>query len=263
MQIWYIKDGEKTGPLEIYEIRSLIREDKVHRDTRVWHEGCPGWIPADEVHVLEGEFLIDDDKSEDPPFLPEEAAADEEEKKRHERPPFTPWRRLGARWFDANVYLLLFGLGALLSTGKLPGLDMSENSWYLVLQALPWLLIEGALVHLWGKTPGKWLLGLEVERLDASPLPLGSSVMRAIRVWILGMGMGILPLTIIGHIAGYFIGKKRGAPLWDLASGFQVTHRPLSRQRVALFVLLYLIVNSLLAWLMWPVFQEVMAETKK
>lgn len=260
MQIWYIKDGEKTGPLEIYEIRSLIREGKVRRDTRVWHEDAPGWVPADEVDVLEGEFLIDGYvDGEDTPLLPEEVAALEEEKKRHERPPFTPWRRLGARWFDANLYVLLFGLGALLSTGKLPGLTIPENPWYLVLQALPWLLIEGALIHLWGKTPGKWLLGLEVERLDATPLPLGSSVMRAIRVWILGMGMGLGLLTIIGHIAGYFIGKKKGAPLWDLASGFQVTHRPLSRQQVAVFVVLYLVVNSLFAWLFWPVLQEIMA----
>ncbi|MDA7539418.1 DUF4339 domain-containing protein [Akkermansiaceae bacterium] len=38
MILWIIKDGEKSGPLEDYEVREMIREGKVDRDTRVWHD---------------------------------------------------------------------------------------------------------------------------------------------------------------------------------------------------------------------------------
>ena len=42
MILWIIQDGEKRGPLEDYEVREMIREGKVGRDTRVWHEGADG-----------------------------------------------------------------------------------------------------------------------------------------------------------------------------------------------------------------------------
>ena len=53
MILWIIQDGKKSGPLEDYEVREMIREGKVSRDTRVWHEGADGWLSASDLGVLD------------------------------------------------------------------------------------------------------------------------------------------------------------------------------------------------------------------
>ncbi|MGE9267404.1 MAG: RDD family protein [Verrucomicrobiales bacterium] len=254
MQFWYVKNGEKAGPVEDYEMRSLVRAGEVSAETRVWHEGCDNWLKAEEVELLSGEFVL---------LAEKEAEANEPPPVPLSWPEFQPWRRLGARWFDANLYFLLFVSGHLLVMGGIPEMFSAENPWILILHALPMILMEGALVSQWGTTPGKWLLDMRVRRFDQSLLPVGSSLMRAFRVWILGMGMGLGILMIIGHIAAFVMGKKRGAPLWDLATGYQVPGAPVTKARVALFIALYLLVNSLLAWILWPTLSELSATMEK
>ena len=98
MQFWLIDNGEKSGPLEDYEIRELIRKGEVSSDRKIWHEGADGWISAGEVAVLKSEF----EQKLEPPPIPEELK---------EKPPFLYWRRFGARWFDYMLYhLILFAI---------------------------------------------------------------------------------------------------------------------------------------------------------
>ncbi|MDB4517897.1 DUF4339 domain-containing protein, partial [Akkermansiaceae bacterium] len=92
MILWIIKDGEKSGPLEDYEVREMIREGKVDRDTRVWHEGADGWLSASDLGVLASEFKVPKEKQEAIQVRPA---------------PFRAWPRLGARMVDYLIYELI------------------------------------------------------------------------------------------------------------------------------------------------------------
>ncbi len=94
MQFWLIDNGEKSGPLEDYEIRELIRKGEVSSDRKIWHEGADGWISAGEVAVLKSEF----EQKLEPPPIPEELK---------DLQPFFYLRRGGARGLAYMLYLLM------------------------------------------------------------------------------------------------------------------------------------------------------------
>jgi uncharacterized RDD family membrane protein YckC len=218
MLLWIIEDGEKTGPFEDYEVREMIREGKIGEDTRIWHEGAEGWLPAREIQVLEGEFMKDE---VEPPPIPTVM------------PPFLAWRRFGARIFDYFLYqLILISLLRLGGFTIVPDPTSQPSAWLVIGSLLPAILMEGALVSAFGFTPGKWLLSLRVENHLGKLLPTSHALIRAMRVWVLGMGMMHPILMILGHGVTLWFGLKKGAPLWDLHSGFRVPGGELNSNRV-------------------------------
>lgn len=244
MVLWLIKDGEKCGPFEDYEVREMIRAGKVEGTTRVWHEGAEGWMTAREVAVLSGEF---EKKEQLPPPLP------------LEMPQFRAWRRLGARFFDYVLYsMILNGIFKLMGAKVVMGPDSS--GWLVIAILLPAILMEGALVSSFGFTPGKWLLALRVETRLRNKLTTGQGLIRSMRVWILGMGMMLPILMLLGHCISLWFGLKKGGLLWDLQSGFQVSNHRLSQGKIIVYWILLVAVlggNVALNWSeIWPLIEE-------
>jgi len=237
MELWIIRDGEKSGPLEDYEVREMVRSGEVGPETRVWHEGAGGWLRADEVSVLTGEFR----KEAEPPPIP------------LQRERFRPWRRFGARFFDLISYSLILVVAARLTDG---GLQSDENvapsPWLIIGTLLPAILIEAALLGSVGFTPGKWLLRMRVETMDGQRLTTGQAFVRSMRVWILGMGMREPILMALGHLLSLWFGLKKGALLWDLQSGFEVRAEELDARRVAGFAGALVTLIGLSFWALWP-----------
>ena len=233
MILWIIQDGKKLGPLEDYEVREMIREGKVSRDTRVWHEGADGWLSASDLGVLANEFVAPEEKRE----LIQIRLT-----------PFRAWPRLGARLIDYLIYeSILHSFSILCGVNLWKGGDSS--GWVVIGIVLPVILMEAAMVGSLGFTPGKWLLGLRVETLGGQRLSTGQAFVRSLRVWVLGMGMFIPLMMIIGCCMSLWFGKKKGGMLWDLQSGFQVKGEQLTRKRIALFWVVLVVVisfNSLL-----------------
>ena len=250
MIFWIIKDGEKCGPFEDYELREMIREGEVNEETRVWHEGADGWVPAPEIAVLAGEF---EKKVVLPPPIPLEIS------------PFRPWLRLGARFFDYMLYTaLLNGIFVLMGVSLV---RQDPSGWLIVAILVPAILMEGALVSSWGFTPGKWLLGLRVETLLKQRLTTGRALIRSMRVWILGMGMTEPILMFFGHCWSLWFGLKKGSLLWDLQSGFQVSSEKVSTKRLVIFWILLILIFGLKAALIlpevWPEIEEEMRRQGK
>ena len=233
MILWIIQDGKKLGPLEDYEVREMIREGKVSRDTRVWHEGADGWLSASDLGVLANEFVAPEEKRE----LIQIRLT-----------PFRAWPRLGARLIDYLIYeSILHSFSILCGVNLWKGGDSS--GWVVIGIVLPVILMEAAMVGSLGFTPGKWLLGLRVETLGGQRLSTGQAFVRSMRVWVLGMGMFIPLMMIIGCCMSLWFGKKKGGMLWDLQSGFQVKGEQLTPKRIALFWVVLVVVisfNSLL-----------------
>ena len=240
MLLWNVKEGEKVGPFEDYLLREMIRTGEVEKETRVWHEGAEGWLPAGDISILAGEFV---EKEVLPPPLPMIVTM----------PPFLAWRRFGARIFDYFLYQLI-----LVSILRASGFDVFRDSptqgssWLIMGVLIPAILMEAALVSSIGFTPGKWLMSLRVETHLGHRLSTSLALIRTMRVWVLGMGMMHPILMVLGHSVTLWFGLKKGAPLWDLHSGFRVLGAVVNPGRVILYwVLLAALIAGFFA-VMWP-----------
>lgn len=244
MQFWFIVDGEKQGPFEDYELRSMIREGRIEADTKVWFQDAKGWMKASEVRLLKGEFEVEEPEPEkDEEVVPP--------------PPFLMWRRLGARWFDNLVYqtilVTFFRIGGI---PIFPDLDQPPSGWTIIALLLPVIIMEAALISSIGLTPGKWLLNLRVTNHKGGLLTTGQAMMRSMRVWVLGMGMREPIILIFGHLFNFWIVKKRGAPLWDLTTGFRVSGKELTPQRVTLFWVMFFLLFVAFSMIVYPEAQQ-------
>lgn len=245
MDFWIIEDGEKRGPLPDYTLREMIRDGKVTSETQVWHQGAAAWLAAQEVGILSREFEGKSEQQITPPPLPDLPTPPKAE---------ILWRRLGARWLDFSLAIFFF-IALLRVTGFSLDTESDEviSGWLLLAQFVPALILEGILIHLYGQTPGKFLMALHVECKDGGRLLLGASVMRSMRVWVLGLGMGVIPLLgILGHGLALWMTRKKGAPLWDLVTRHQVKGSSLTAFKIVMFFLFFICIWIALIWLIWP-----------
>ena len=78
-----------------------------------------------------------------------------------------PWRRYAARWLDLLIYGLLWNAVARCIFRLNLGSEFYAGWLFTLVDTavgvLLMLLIEPALLHFWGTTPGKWLFGLRVR----------------------------------------------------------------------------------------------------
>lgn len=252
MELWVIQEGEKTGPFNDYEIRDRIESGELGAETRVWHEGAEGWTKLSEVEIFRSEFeervvkSQADEAAKGPPPLP--------------NPP-RPFMRFLARWFDFFLYLLL-----VFSIMRAMGVDIASallSPIFVALHLIPWVVLEGIAIHLRGTTPGKWLLGLRVQRPDGSLLSLGASVLRAFRAFVLGMGMNMSFFMLIAHGFGIWFLLRFGEAAWDKMGGCETRHTGLTTVGIVGFVLGGFVIMLLLAVVLHPATLELEREMRE
>lgn len=241
MDIWIIKDGEKTGPMHDFEVRRKIEAGELQSETPAWHEGLPAWTPLGQIELFQREF----GKASDAELL--DADIDIKDERGEARPPDAiptvlpagdgplSMRRFWARWIDLNLFSMAWWVMMAAS-----GRDITAtlvNPWVMLTHYVPWFVLETYLIHRFGSTPGKWLLGLRVVNLDGSKLSLGEATQRSSRVLFLGIGFGWDIVCVICQIMGYFTARRLGKPLWDHAGGHQVIAKGLNPVRVISCVL--------------------------
>ncbi|MCF7675845.1 MAG: RDD family protein [Akkermansiaceae bacterium] len=235
MELWLILDGEKSGPFQDYEIRSRIAAGELTRETPVWQQGMAGWRTLDEISLFAGEFeRIDQGGEDDEPSFGETSPARRVTDRAGPPPlPVAPAfaRRFWARWLDIQTYLAVWWLGMWVCGRPI---DAALNSVVLmVVQLVPWFILEAILLSRFGTTPGKWLLGLSVENMDGSRLSLGAATLRSFRVMIGGIGFGWGLLALVCQAFSFYTARRLGRPLWDYAGGHQVRVGPLIGWRIA------------------------------
>lgn len=237
MDIWIIRDGEKTGPIHDFEIRRQIEEGRLPATTPAWHEGLDAWKPLIEIDLFTREF--------EHTRLPQVPSPSESENTREPDPSAPPLslaptrygRRFWARWFDLSLYSGMWWLGMWAARQDLEAALL--NPWVMFLRYLPWFAFEALLLHQFGTTPGKWLLGLEVHNRDGSRLSLTEAVRRALRVMFSGVGFGWGLLAVFCQALSLFTAKRLGSALWDHSGGHQVTSSPLKPFRLIALIVLF------------------------
>lgn len=240
MEIWLIVNGKRSGPYPDYDIRSRIEHGELGPEEMVWHEGLPEWTPVGELELFRNS-LEQQAVALAPPPLPKayiEASAGA-------KPNALLARRFWARWTDLTFYSALWWLGMYLG-----GRDIGSaivNLWVLIPMFLPWFAFEAWLIHRFGTTPGKWLMGLEVYNEDGSALTLKESIWRGLRVMITGIGFGWGLLTLICQAMSWFTTRRLGKPIWDYLGNHKVEAGPPKPLRTAALVIVFTIF-FLLKW---------------
>jgi uncharacterized RDD family membrane protein YckC len=232
MDVWIIENGEKSGPLPDFEVRSRIRAGVLTGETPAWHDGLADWRPLADIPLFARDFETPEESpTQDEPYSPPQSPT----------PPPLPdqssphlIRRFWARWFDLYLYSGFWWLG-MWAAGRDIGAVL-QNVWLILFQYLPWFAIEAYLVHRFGTTPGKWLLGIRVRNNDGSPLALGTATRRSMRVLFLGIGLGWGILALLCQLMAFFTTRRLGKPLWDMAGGHSLETTPLHPVKIAAYV---------------------------
>ena len=225
MKIWLLKDGEKCGPYESFTVRDRISNGELKADELAWFQGAAGWMPLKEVPLFVSLFdVVKEDHGTPPPLpvLPEnlkEAIAAEAKK----APPLHLVRRLFARMHDSILYISL-----VMMIFKERALDALQGD--SLMQFLPiglaYVLLDGLMTHVWKCSPGKFLLGLRVTDQLGHAISLQASLIRSLRVWIVGFGMWVMwPLALP---ISAFMARKFGYCLWDIPYCYRVLAKPFS-----------------------------------
>ena len=262
MDIYLLKDGRREGPFRVFQVKERLDRGEATEADLGWHQGMEAWRPLSEIDLLstmlrkaaptpepvgEGggggvpERPVFQDPGVPPP-LPAGMVV--------MRVPVFPWRRLVARMFDASLSYVVMAGAITLAGGWTTGEFLMPTDVMRLVLIVAWALVEAWLVMTWGTTPGKWLLGLGVRRVDGSLPHLGDALLRAIIGWTVGWGLGILPFTLIGWMVWYIHYRKTGMAWWDLGRNIMVTMEPLRAGRAiacALFFPAYWLLTLSLA----------------
>lgn len=254
MEIWLIQNGKKVGPVQDYEVRSRIESGQLQQDDFAWHEGLPKWVRLGEIEIFKSDFEKD-----------AEAVQVRNEVESRKVPvvislPGKPYilRRFWARWLDMSLYaaawwLLMYAVGRDIGA-------MITDLWVVISIFIPWFAIESWLLHRFGTTPGKWLLGIRVLNEDDSKISLKASVWRSIRVMIAGVGFGWGILAMICQVMSWFTARRLGKPIWDYMGQHKVVVKPLGVFRVITVVILFFVSMQLQVAVRGPHEQKLIVE---
>ncbi len=226
MDIWIIQNGEKIGPIHDFEVRRKIENGELLATTPAWHEGIDAWKPLVEIDLFSREF--------DKPLEPTES------KSQPSSPPLLPdqaylVRRFWARWLDLTIFASVWWV-IMWTSGRDIGAILNQP-WIILFHYIPWFAIETFLLHRFGTTAGKGLLGIRVVNDDGTHLSLTAATLRSARVFIMGIGFGWLPLALVCHIFAWFTTKRLSRPLWDHAGGHRLIVTPLESIKVVTYVI--------------------------
>ena len=234
MEIWLIQNGKQTGPFNDYDIRSRISDRQLDADDFAWHEGLPGWVKLQEIELFKSEFELL--KTIKPPPLSPHFPLDSNQDSPQPKIRYLA-RRFWARWLDLMTYLAVWWLLAYV-VGWDVGM-MVQSRWIQFLLFIPWFGIEAWLLHRFGTTPGKWLLGIRVVNEDGTGLTLKSSISRSIRVWIAGVGFGWGLLAVLCQAMSWFTARKIGKPVWDYMGQHKITVAPHNGFKIIALIFLF------------------------
>ncbi len=95
---------------------------------------------------------------------------------------------------------------------------MGNRALGAILAALGMMLLDAPCTKLWGRTPGKILLGLRVVSADGSPISWSRAWHRALLVWARGRFLGIPVLFLVTSAIAMRGVARTGRASWDEAT---------------------------------------------
>lgn len=240
---WYLRDGAVLGPTSTFHLTGMLRSRMLHAGDWLWQPALPGWTRIRDITALRHntppapDGLVSDIEPDIP--LPDPGA---------DRPA-SPLSRLLAQGIDYMVGVVLAGfilgvLYALNAPGKI-GINLADFT--LAFWLVPAMLLQQALmVALFGNTIGKRSMGLRIRRADGGRPGLLTMLIRQVRVWVEGFGLGlhlIAPFTMVQSRRRLVRGQRTR---WDQALDLVVVHDGTGWSRTPLGPVIYSLTASML-----------------
>lgn len=155
-----------------------------------------------------------------------------------------PWVRYLARMIDISILTCLTVVFLSLDIVPLGNLDEPKAKLALMAWTIPiWLYIETWVLSIFGTTPGKSLLKINLSNIDGSKAEFDSIFKRTISVWFKGLGLALPIVGIITMLVSYSNLKKNGAASWDTNNGLKITHGRIGAWRVFLAIILIFVLG--------------------
>lgn len=231
---------------DIMEVQKLLLQQN-SRDASIAEQICDR-ISRDGVdfNSLEPEkytAIAEEGKTQLPKLYRDEADTEQ---------PIGPWRRYFARILDLYiinsvvlaVFLLFFRghtdmLSQVVNVCRAVGLDNLYTSYGIgiirkILAVIVMFAVEPFILHLFGTTPGKWILGLYLEDENGAKPTIGASLRWTSGAVTQGMGLAIPCLDTILNIICYSRVKKGQILSWQCLVYRQ---RKLKKSRIILWII--------------------------
>ncbi|MAT38873.1 MAG: hypothetical protein CL946_04640 [Ectothiorhodospiraceae bacterium] len=146
------------------------------------------------------------------------------------------WSRFAARTFD---YFLVVSYWTLMLMAFAPAYLTNSNGLIIVLFAMfSWVFIESLLLSIFGTTPGKYLLGIRLEKFGEKRPSFPDALARSFGVWLQGEAAGLPFVNLLTWYMGLNRLTKKGMTAWDEKYGFTVTCAKSGAFGIIIFVLL-------------------------
>lgn len=149
------------------------------------------------------------------------------------------WARFFARMIDLFLFSLVIEMVLLAIV----------PDWYESVSALVfssaivvfWVVVETFVLLVWGSTPGKIFLKINLRKSDDSSIQFGSAFLRSLRVAWRGLAFGLPLISIFTLLRSCVVLTNDGITSWDRDGGFDVDHKPIGRVRIVLVTIFFLI----------------------
>ena len=239
MDIYWIQDHERKGPLPEVEVISMLEAGLIPENARAWHAGCPEWVCIRDLPALKGagavgreegerrnreEEGLENAGEEQAPALAADADCPQEEggtAPEEGAPLVVPYAyvRFLGRMADIMMHMTLYlsvlrVSGLAFNPGFLPG--SYEALLYL---CLPMVLVETAFLGTLGTTPGKAMLGVSVRDYRGGRLSFPTAFRRSLFVMVLGLGCFAPSLLLLALFFSWWWVRRFGFTPWDRKLG--------------------------------------------
>lgn len=279
MDIYWIQDHEKKGPLPEVEVISMLEAGLIPENARAWHAGCAEWVRIHDLPVLKEMFAIREEEEElrkPGKDVPEndaeisgaepvdgESVTEEAEKKPEEDVVLVvpyPYVRFLGRMADVMMHMTLYlAVLRLLGLGFSP--DFLPGSYEALLYlCLPLVLIEAAFVATLGTTPGKAMLGVSVRDYLGHRLSFSTAFRRSLFVMVLGLGCFAPSLMVLALFFSWWWVRRFGFTPWDRKLGTtDVLNDSLTLRKVVMTLVLIILCLQIMYVLLIPWLPEMEA----
>ena len=280
MDIYWIQDHERKGPLPEVEVISMLEAGLIPENARAWHAGCPEWVCIRDLPALKGagavsrgegerrnreEEGLENAGEEQAPALAADADCPQEEggtASEEGAPLVVPYAyvRFLGRMADIMMHMTLYlsvlrVSGLAFNPGFLPG--SYEALLYL---CLPMVLVETAFLGTLGTTPGKAMLGVSVRDYRGGRLSFPTAFRRSLFVMVLGLGCFAPSLMLLALFFSWWWVRRFGFTPWDRKLGTtDVLNDSLTLRKVVMTLVLVILCLQVMYVLLIPWLPEMEA----
>lgn len=240
MKVWhYAIENSQAGPVSPEELSQLLQQGTLTQESLIWKEGMADWEPVSAVPLfaqMASPYATPMVDANDAIHWDDDEATGSQVR---------PWIRFWARTGDTILVGMLIGVVAAL---VYPAFEETSDFLSNILVVAFMVPIEAVMLSVFGSTPCKALLNIRIRNHNGTRLDFRQALLRSVRVWIRGTGLGLPLISIITYFTGYKNLSERGFVSWDREGGHVVSHRIIPWWKILVVLMGFALLIALIAY---------------